>query len=162
MAQIMTTHHRGTNADDVFDQLHSQIVSLEMLPGTRISEVEIASQFKVSRQPVREAFIRLANLDLLLVRPQRATEVRGFHRRRSSAPGLSARPLNARSCGVPAGVRPGGISRGWIWNSRNRVRQSRSMMLKRSTAWTTTSTGICAPPVTACSCSARYPKTRRS
>lgn len=78
MAQALTTHHRGTNADDVFDHLHGQIVSLKMLPGTRISEVEIARQFNVSRQPVREAFIRLANLDLLLVRPQRATEVRGF------------------------------------------------------------------------------------
>lgn len=78
MAQALTTHHRGTNADDVFDHLYGKIVSLKMLPGTRISEIEIARQFNVSRQPVREAFIRLANLDLLLVRPQRATEVRGF------------------------------------------------------------------------------------
>ena len=49
-----------------------------MLPGTRISEVEIARQFDVSRQPVREAFIRLANRGLLLVRPQKATIVRRF------------------------------------------------------------------------------------
>ncbi len=43
-----------------------------------MSEVEIARQFGVSRQPVREAFIRLGNLDLLLIRPQKATVVRGF------------------------------------------------------------------------------------
>ena len=78
MVQSQSTADRRTNADDVFDYLHGQIVSLKLLPGTRISEVEIAKQFKVSRQPVREAFIRLANLDLLLIRPQRATVVRRF------------------------------------------------------------------------------------
>jgi DNA-binding GntR family transcriptional regulator len=78
MAQVMTSPERRTNADDVFDHLYGQIVSLELLPGTRISEVEVSKQFDVSRQPVREAFIRLANLDLLLVRPQKATVVRRF------------------------------------------------------------------------------------
>lgn len=76
MVQQLTSTERRTNADDVFDYLHEQILSLKLLPGTRISEVEIAKQFDVSRQPVREAFIRLANLELLLVRPQRATIVR--------------------------------------------------------------------------------------
>ncbi|MEL6701579.1 MAG: GntR family transcriptional regulator, partial [Pseudomonadota bacterium] len=47
----------------------------------RISEAEIAAQFGVSRQPVRDAFSRLANLDLLLIRPQRSTEVRRFSMR---------------------------------------------------------------------------------
>lgn len=69
---------RRTNADDIFDRLHSDIVNLRLLPGTRMSEVETAGQFGVSRQPVREAFIRLGNLDLLLIRPQKATVVRGF------------------------------------------------------------------------------------
>ncbi|MEL6126990.1 MAG: GntR family transcriptional regulator [Pseudomonadota bacterium] len=78
MARTQSKLDRRTNADDVFDYLHGQIVSLKLLPGTRISEVEIAKQFDVSRQPVREAFIRLANLDLLVVRPQRATVVRRF------------------------------------------------------------------------------------
>ena len=78
MAQLLTSPDRRTNADDVFDRLHGQIVSLQLLPGSRISEVEIARQFDVSRQPVREAFIRLANLDLLQIRPQKATVVRRF------------------------------------------------------------------------------------
>lgn len=78
MPPVLTKPDRRTNADDVFDFLHGEIVSLNLLPGTRISEVEIAKQFDVSRQPVREAFIRLANLDLLVVRPQKATVVRRF------------------------------------------------------------------------------------
>lgn len=78
MAQDLTAIERRTSADDVFDYLYSQINALKLLPGTRISEVEIARQLGVSRQPVREAFIRLANRGLLLIKPQKATIVRGF------------------------------------------------------------------------------------
>lgn len=81
MAQTLTQNERRTSVDDVFDTLHEQIVTLHLKPGDRISEAEIAAQFGVSRQPVRDAFSRLANLDLLLIRPQRATEVRRFSMR---------------------------------------------------------------------------------
>jgi len=67
---------RRTSADEVYDRLHADILSLRLLPGDKLSEVEIARQLDVSRQPVREAFIRLHNSGLLRVRPQRATEVR--------------------------------------------------------------------------------------
>ena len=67
-----------TTADRVFDQLHQEILTLQLLPGTRISEAEVASRLGVSRQPVRDAFNRLGNLNLLKIRPQRATEVCGF------------------------------------------------------------------------------------
>lgn len=69
---------RRTSVDDVFEFLYTEIVKLRLRPGDKISEADIASQFGVSRQPVRDAFNRLANLDLLLIRPQRATEVRRF------------------------------------------------------------------------------------
>ncbi|MEM8728340.1 MAG: GntR family transcriptional regulator [Pseudomonadota bacterium] len=69
---------RRTAADVVFDNLQSEIVSLRLLPRTKLSEVEVARRFGVSRQPVRDAFARLAREDLLLIRPQKATEVRGF------------------------------------------------------------------------------------
>ena len=78
MAQAFAPKDRRTSVDDVFDYLHAQISALHLKPGDRISEAEIAAQFGVSRQPVRDAFSRLANLDLLLIRPQRATEVRRF------------------------------------------------------------------------------------
>lgn len=67
-----------TTTDIVFDQLYAEISSLDLPPGTRISEAEVAGRLGVSRQPVRDAFNRLGNLELLLIRPQRATEVRGF------------------------------------------------------------------------------------
>lgn len=78
MSQTSTYTERRTSADDVFRYLQEEISSLRLKPGDRISEAEIAAQFGVSRQPVRDAFSRLANLDLLLIRPQRATEVRRF------------------------------------------------------------------------------------
>lgn len=69
---------RKTGSDLVFEALFGQIMRLELLPGTKISETEMAKSFGFSRQPVREAFTRLANLNLLLIRPQRATIVRPF------------------------------------------------------------------------------------
>ena len=81
MGQATQRGDRRTNVDDIFDFLHEEILSLNLRPGDKISEADIAAQFGVSRQPVRDAFSRLANLDLLLIRPQRATEVRRFSMR---------------------------------------------------------------------------------
>lgn len=67
-----------STADVVFEKLHEDIVTLEILPGSKISEAEVARRFGVSRQPVRDAFRRLHNLDLIEIRPQRATVVRRF------------------------------------------------------------------------------------
>jgi DNA-binding GntR family transcriptional regulator len=72
---------RRAAVDKIFDHLFLEIGTLRLLPGDRISEAEIAAQFGVSRQPVRDAFTRLANLDLLVIRPQRATEVKRFSSR---------------------------------------------------------------------------------
>lgn len=69
---------RRTTTDAVYEELHDDIVSLKVLPGTKLSETEVARRFGVSRQPVRNAFTKLGNQDLLLVRPQKATVVRGF------------------------------------------------------------------------------------
>jgi DNA-binding GntR family transcriptional regulator len=81
MAQVNQLGARRTSVDDIFDYLHDEILSLQLRPGDKISEADIAAQFGVSRQPVRDAFSRLANLDLLLIRPQRATEVKRFSMR---------------------------------------------------------------------------------
>lgn len=67
---------RRTTTDEVFERLHADIVNLRLVPGSKLSEVEVAKQSNTSRQPVREAFIRLSNMNLLLVRPQKATLVR--------------------------------------------------------------------------------------
>ncbi|WP_062762171.1 GntR family transcriptional regulator [Falsirhodobacter sp. alg1] len=56
--------------------LRERIICNELAPGARISESEIAQHYRTSRQPVREAFIKLAEEGLVEVRPQRGTFVR--------------------------------------------------------------------------------------
>jgi len=59
----------------VFDALRDAIVQLRLRPGNPLSEAEVARQLGVSRQPVREAFIKLAEIGLVEIRPQRGTFV---------------------------------------------------------------------------------------
>src|SRR3546814_19850819 len=59
----------------VFRELRSAIVMMRFRPGQALSEKEIADRFGVSRQPVREAFIKLSEAGLVSVRPQRGTYV---------------------------------------------------------------------------------------
>lgn len=67
--------NRPSVTDMVFDEIHAQILALELPPGTKLSEVDVAKQMGVSRQPVRDAFYRLSKLGFLSIRPQRATTV---------------------------------------------------------------------------------------
>ncbi|WP_424767418.1 GntR family transcriptional regulator [Paenibacillus sp. sgz302251] len=61
--------------DAVYMQLREQILKLELPPGTPLSENETSVLFKVSRTPVRESFVRLAQEGLVHVLPQRGTFV---------------------------------------------------------------------------------------
>ena len=65
-----------TMALRVVGALRDDIVTMTLKPGDVISESDIAGRYGVSRQPVREAFIRLAQQGLLLIRPKRATVVK--------------------------------------------------------------------------------------
>ncbi|HET8597341.1 MAG TPA: GntR family transcriptional regulator [Castellaniella sp.] len=56
--------------------LRQEIIQGLLRPGTRLSESECAMRFATSRQPVREAFIKLSEEGLVEVRPQRGTLVR--------------------------------------------------------------------------------------
>lgn len=64
-----------TVTEQVFEELYHRVISLEMPPGAKTSETEVASALGVSRQPVRDAFYRLSNSGFLVIRPQRATTV---------------------------------------------------------------------------------------
>lgn len=55
--------------------LGSQIINLELLPGTKISEMKLAKQYNCSRTPVRDAFYELRLKDYLDTRPQVGTFV---------------------------------------------------------------------------------------
>lgn len=74
-AQVPETNTE-TMAMRVVTALRDDIVTMSMKPGDVISESDIAKRYGVSRQPVREAFIRLAQQGLLLIRPKRATVVK--------------------------------------------------------------------------------------
>lgn len=65
----------GSIAPQILRLLREAIVQGELRPGTVLSEAELARRFGVSRQPVREAFIRLQEAGLLSIRPQRGTVV---------------------------------------------------------------------------------------
>jgi len=67
--------HARSIADQVFSTLRASIVTLRLMPATALSEQEIAGRLKVSRQPVREAFIKLSEIGLVRVLPQRGTFV---------------------------------------------------------------------------------------
>src|SRR6185312_14139134 len=67
---------RGNSiAEQVFRTLRASIVTMRLTPATALSEHDIADRLKVSRQPVREAFIKLSEIGLVRVMPQRGTFV---------------------------------------------------------------------------------------
>lgn len=76
MASSAPDINADTMAMRVVDALRDEIVTMALKPGDVISESDIAGRYGVSRQPVREAFIRLAQQGLLLIRPKRATVVK--------------------------------------------------------------------------------------
>ena len=65
----------GPVARVVHERLEAAIVSGELVPGSAVSEAEIAGRFGVSRTPVREAIGRLAEDGLVTVVPQVGTFV---------------------------------------------------------------------------------------
>ena len=56
--------------------LRTAIIECDLVPGQAISEIEMSKRFSISRQPVREAFIKLGEERLIEVLPQRGTYVR--------------------------------------------------------------------------------------
>ncbi|GLK72425.1 GntR family transcriptional regulator [Ancylobacter dichloromethanicus] len=59
----------------IYEMLRERIVGGEMLPGAPVSEKELAERYQVSRTPVREALLRLADERLIDIFPQRGTFV---------------------------------------------------------------------------------------
>ena len=64
-----------TVTDQIFEHLYARVVGLDLPPGAKLSEAEVAARMGVSRQPVRDAFYRLSQLGFIQIRPQRATTV---------------------------------------------------------------------------------------
>ena len=59
----------------VYSNLKGKIMNGEIAPGTKLSEQEISEKLGISRTPVREAFLQLAQEYLVGIYPQRGTIV---------------------------------------------------------------------------------------
>jgi DNA-binding GntR family transcriptional regulator len=77
--ELLSLPEMATSAEPIarrlVDWLRHAIVTMRIRPGEKLSEQDLARRFGVSRQPVREAFIKLAESGLVRVLPQRGTMV---------------------------------------------------------------------------------------
>jgi len=69
----MNLDRRRSIADQIYDELRRMVVQLDLKPGEALSEKTTAELFNVSRTPVREAILRLADHGLVTVAPQFGT-----------------------------------------------------------------------------------------
>ena len=60
----------ATASSKIYSDLRTELVSLQRRPGEVVSEAEIALSYGVSRTPVREAILKLADEGLLEIFPQ--------------------------------------------------------------------------------------------
>lgn len=73
--ELYTKLPKETARDYALRVLKGNIISLELAPGTSISENELAAEIGISRTPVREAIIELAKAYLIEIYPQRGSFV---------------------------------------------------------------------------------------
>lgn len=65
-------------AQEVLTRLKAQILTFKLLPGVRISDKDVAEELGISRTPVREALIHLAEQGLVEARHNRGFTVKVF------------------------------------------------------------------------------------
>jgi DNA-binding GntR family transcriptional regulator len=61
--------------DNVYESLRSDILTCRLAPGDDMREQELAERYAVSRQPVREALLRLEREHLVTVQPRQGYRV---------------------------------------------------------------------------------------
>ena len=66
------------SAQQIYQALRSMILDLELAPGTRFTETQVADHFQVSRTPVREALQRLEVENQIIIRPKQGCFVRSI------------------------------------------------------------------------------------
>ncbi|WP_244481103.1 GntR family transcriptional regulator [Rhizobium sp. Leaf371] len=71
----MTINPRLPITAQIYEKLRRAIITLAMMPMEALSEKELSLQLGVSRTPVREALIRLADEGLIDILPQRGSFV---------------------------------------------------------------------------------------
>lgn len=66
---------KGTGAKFAYETIRDEILTLALAPGQLLDETTLAARFAMSRSPVREALIRLAGEDLVVMLANRSTIV---------------------------------------------------------------------------------------
>ena len=66
---------RESGRDYALRTIKENIVSLELAPGSQISENALAAEMGLSRTPVREALIELSKVEIIEIHPQRKSTV---------------------------------------------------------------------------------------
>ena len=96
----LTGLRNASTRSHVYAILRRSIVSLDLPPGQALSENELAARHSVSRTPVREALIRLADEGLIEVVPRlpRRTGAAGRRAGRYRRPGQAAGPARRPRC----------------------------------------------------------------
>lgn len=64
------------SSQKIYEKLLKKILEFEIYPGTRVTETELASDFNVSRTPVRAALQRLAIEGHIVIQPKQGCFVR--------------------------------------------------------------------------------------
>lgn len=77
--KTIKTIERPALRDQVYDSLKEAIITLELEPGQRIKDKDLAAEFGVSRTPVREALKKLEDEGLVESLPGSQTRITEIH-----------------------------------------------------------------------------------
>ncbi len=70
---LLERNNRETASDYALRVIRNNIVSLNLVPGSLVSENELAKELGISRTPVREALIELSKIKLVEIYPQKGS-----------------------------------------------------------------------------------------
>jgi DNA-binding GntR family transcriptional regulator len=72
MSQIVTNARQSDRLREIIEE---RIATAIYPPGMRLDETALAAEFNISRTPIREALMQLANSELIIMRPRRGAIV---------------------------------------------------------------------------------------
>lgn len=75
MSSRLKLPQRQTLAEVLYQEIRSRIVTLQLKPGEMVYENNFATEFGLSRTPVRQAFFMLAQEELIAILPQRGARI---------------------------------------------------------------------------------------
>ena len=65
----------ANTVEQIYDELRNRIINLELVPGTKIKEEDLAIEYHTSRTPIRSVIARLEKDGLVDVMPKKGTYV---------------------------------------------------------------------------------------